>query len=159
MDSLRSLGNVPPRKMQSGAAALIRQSGSILDIATALCSRSNSAVGFVDQHRVLSLMEVLRWTANSCKAGLVVGALRIACNGLCTAARFHTAEENQDAFWGVTMGSIAFGITIDVPPFSILYVPSGLAPATANHVRRSSMTYCSKLMSEATGLRPCCRAS
>ena len=25
---------------------------------------------------------------------LVVGALRIACNGMCTAARFHAAEEN-----------------------------------------------------------------
>ena len=49
------------------------------------------------------------------------------------------------------MGSIAFGITIDVPPVSILYVPSGLAPADAYHVRRSSMTYCAKLMSEATG--------
>ena len=39
-------------------------------------------------------MEGLCRTANSCKAALVVGALRITCNGLCTAARFHTAEEN-----------------------------------------------------------------
>ena len=80
---------------KSGAAALIRRSDSILDIATALCSRSNSAIGFVNQHRVLSLMEGLCRTANSCKAGLVVGALRIAFHGLCTAARFHTDEENR----------------------------------------------------------------
>ena len=33
VDSLRNLGSLPPRKMQSGAVALIRQSGSILDIA------------------------------------------------------------------------------------------------------------------------------
>ena len=45
------------RGVLSGAAALVRQSGSILDIATALCSRSNSAIGFVNQHRVLSVME------------------------------------------------------------------------------------------------------
>ena len=32
-------------------------------------------------------------TASSRKAGLIVGGLRIACNGLCTAARSHTAEE------------------------------------------------------------------
>ena len=79
---------------KSGAAALIRQSGSILDIATAICSRSNCAFGFVNQHRVLSLMEGRCRAAKSCKAGVVVvGALRIACSGLCTAARFHTAEE------------------------------------------------------------------
>ena len=33
-------------------------------------------------------------TANSCKPGLVVGALRIACNGLCTDAMFRTAADN-----------------------------------------------------------------
>ena len=85
---------------ESGAAALMRQSGSILDVATALCSRSNTAIGFVSQHRVLSLMEGLCRTANSCKAGLVVGALRIACDGLCTAARFHAAEENPGCLLG-----------------------------------------------------------
>ena len=89
---------------QSGAATLIRQSRTILDIATAICSRSNCAIGFVNQHRVLSLMEGLCRTANSCKAGMVVGALRIACNGLCTAARFHTADGTQDAFWAATGG-------------------------------------------------------
>ena len=59
------------------------------------CSRSNCALGFVNQHRVQSLMTGLCRTANSCKAGLIMGALRIACNGLCTAARFHSAEENH----------------------------------------------------------------
>ena len=39
-------------------------------------------------------MEGLCRTAKSCNAGLVVGALGIACYGLYTAARFHTAEEN-----------------------------------------------------------------
>ena len=43
-------------------------------------------------------MEGFCRTANPCKAGLVVGALRIACNGLCTAARFHMAEENPGCF-------------------------------------------------------------
>ena len=85
---------------ESRAATLIRQSGSILDIATAVCSRPNSAIGFVNRHRVLSLVERLCRTTNSCKAGMVVGALRIAYNGLCTAARFHTAEENPGCLPG-----------------------------------------------------------
>ena len=42
--------------------------------------------------------------ANSCKAGLVVGVLRIACDGLCTAVRFHIAEENPGCLLGVHEG-------------------------------------------------------
>ena len=61
---------------ESGASAPIRQSGSILDIDTAI------------------------FAASWCKAGLVAGALRIAGNGLCTAARFHTAEENPGCLLG-----------------------------------------------------------
>ena len=79
---------------KSGAAAMLRQSGNILYIARDICSRSNRVLGFGSQHRVHLLMKGPCRTANSCKPGLVVGALRIACNGLCTAARFHTAEDN-----------------------------------------------------------------
>ena len=73
---------------------MLRQSGNILDIARATCSHSNRVLGFVSQPRVHLLVKGPCRTANSCKPGLVVGALRIACNGLCTAARFHTAEDN-----------------------------------------------------------------
>ena len=79
---------------KSGPATMLRQSRNILDIAKVICSRSKRVLGFVNQHRVHSLMKGLCRTAKSCKPGLVVGALRIACNGLCTAARFHTAEDN-----------------------------------------------------------------
>ena len=83
---------------------MLRESGNILDIATVICSRSFCALGFVNQHRVLSLMKGLCRAANSCKAGLVVGALRIACNGLRTVARFHTAEENPGSLLGCHEG-------------------------------------------------------
>ena len=84
-----------------GAAALTRHSVNILDVATALCSRYNSSIGCVNQHRVLSLMESLCRGASTCKVGNVVSALQIACNGLCTAARFHSAEENTGCLSGV----------------------------------------------------------
>ena len=61
------------------------QSGHILDVAKTICSRSNRVLGFVSQNRVHLLMQSLCRTANTCKPGLVVGALRIACNCLCTA--------------------------------------------------------------------------
>ena len=82
------------RTGQLGAATMLRLSGNILDIGKAICSRSNRVLGFVNLHRVHLLMKGLCRRANSRKPGLIVGALRIACNGLCTAARFHKAEDN-----------------------------------------------------------------
>ena len=61
---------------------------------TAKRTTFSSVLGSVNLHRVLLLMKDLCHTANSCKPGLVVGATRSACNGLYTATRFHTAEEN-----------------------------------------------------------------
>ena len=59
-------------------------------------------------------------------------------------------KKTQVAFWGATKGSIAFGITIDVPPFSGHDVPSGLAVANASRPRPSSMSFFSTLPSVAT---------
>ena len=49
MDSLRCLRDLRAHKMQSDAATLLRQSGNILDIAQAICKRSNRVLGFVNQ--------------------------------------------------------------------------------------------------------------
>ena len=92
MDGLQSLRNLPFHKMQSGAAAMIQQSGNIFEIASAICSRSNRALGFVSQHSVHLICKA-SLGANSCKADLIVGALRTACNGKCMAARLHSADE------------------------------------------------------------------
>ena len=75
--------------------------------------------------------------ANSCEAGFTVGAMRIEYDRLCTAARFHIAEENPGCLLCATMGSMAYGITIDVPPFATPFVLFGLAPANASHLRAS----------------------
>ena len=78
MDSVWSLRNLLFHKMQSGAAAMIRQSGNIFDIASAICSRSNRALGVVSQHRGPFNMKVCCRTANSCRAGIIVGSPRVA---------------------------------------------------------------------------------
>ena len=89
-----TLRNLPFHRIQSGAASMIRQSGNIFDIAQAICTRSNRVLGFFHPYRVHLLMMGSCRTANSCKAGLIVGAPRVACNGLCTAARLHSTDEN-----------------------------------------------------------------
>ena len=68
-----------------------RQRGSELDIANAICSRTNRVIDFVSQHRFRLLMLGLYRTANSCKPGLLVGALRIAY-GLWTETPLKTTQ-------------------------------------------------------------------
>ena len=79
------------------------------------------------------------------------GVLRIACNGLCTAARFHTVEGNPGCLLGCHDVLDCLRHTIDVPPCSNPYVLSGLALANVSHLRPSLMTYCSKVPFEVTG--------
>ena len=114
---------------------MIRLSGNILDIVPAICSRLSCALGFANQHRDHSITKGLCRTANSCKAVLIVGALRIACSGVCTAARFHAAEENPGCLLRC----------------STTFVPSGQPPPNVPHQRLSSMIYCAKLPFELTG--------
>ena len=92
-------------------------------------------------------MEGLFRTSNPCKAGLVVGALRTVCARLPDSILL---KKTLDIFRSATRGSIAFGITTDVPPVSNPYVPSGLAPANAFHSLRSSTRFFSKWLSVAT---------
>ena len=57
-------------------------------------------LSFVHQYRVHLLMKDHCRAANSCKVSLIVGAPRVACNGLCTAAKFHSADENPGCLLG-----------------------------------------------------------
>ena len=66
--------------------------------------------------------------ANCCKASLIVGALRVACNGLCTAARFHSGMKTLDASWDAAKDLIVHGTTINVLPCSAHFSLFGLVP-------------------------------
>ena len=59
-------------------------------------------LGFVSQHRVHLHTQGVCRTGNSCRRDLIVGALRIACNGLCTAAKFHNDEDDPGCRLGCT---------------------------------------------------------
>ena len=83
-----------------------RQSGSILDIATALCSRSNSAMGFVNLHRVLSHMEGLCRTAKLALMWEPCESCVMVCARL---PDFTRLKKTLGVFWSATTVSIAFG--------------------------------------------------
>ena len=79
---------------------LLRQSGNVLDIAQAVCRRCDRIVGFVNQCLVHLFMKGLCRVANSCKPGLLVGAVLVACNGLRTAARFDSIDDHRCCLLG-----------------------------------------------------------
>ena len=78
--------------MQSGAAAMIRQIGNIFDIVSAICSRSNRALGCVRQHRVHSLAMPLgmwrRITANDIAINVLPCSAPVLLPGLVLATAF-----------------------------------------------------------------------
>ena len=127
MGSLQNLRNLPFHKMQSGATSMVRESGNILDIPKAICTRSSRVLGFVNQYRVHLLM-----AANSFKAGLVMTVLRVACSGPCTATRFHTADENLRCLLGCGEGPDCSRYYTQCPTLfrSLL---SGLVPANVSY--------------------------
>ena len=99
-------------------------------------------------NNVFSLMEGRCRATNSCKSGMVVGVFPIAYNGLDTAARIHTAEENP----GCLLNRF--------PTCSNPYVPSGLAPANVSHPRLPSMSFFfQNCRPKRQALHPCCLAS
>ena len=64
IDSLHSPRDLPLHMTQAGAATLLRQKGNVLDIADAICSRSNRPLGFVNHHCVHLLLQGLCRAAN-----------------------------------------------------------------------------------------------
>ena len=122
---------------------MVRQSGNIFEIASAICFRSNCALGFVLQYRVQYLVKCLCLTANSCKTGLLVGALRIACNGLCTAARFHSADDIPGCLLGCSEGLDCSRHYNQCPTCSAPSLLSGLVLATASLPRLCNPWRCS----------------
>ena len=92
-DSLRTLRDLPFHKMQSGSATMIRQSGNIIDIATAICSRADCVLGFLNQHRVHSLMKGFCRTTQLVQSWSYRGRPED-CLQWPVGARFHTAEGN-----------------------------------------------------------------
>ena len=121
---------------KSGTAALMHQSGSILDIATVIFQPLQLCHWFCQLAPcALSVVQGLCRAANSCKAGLVVGALRITyCVQVHGCQIPHICRTSRMFFLLPPRGgSITFGTTIDVPPYSNPYVLSGLAPVLFCH--------------------------
>ena len=127
------------------------RSGSIFDIATAVCSRSDCAICFVNQHRALPPWEACAELPTHAKLGLSLGPCASHVTACALPPGSTQLKKTQDVFWSATIGSIAYGTTIAVLPFANHYVVFGPASANASQLQLCSTFFCSKLLSEATG--------
>ena len=60
-----------------------------------LSSRASKVLGPISRKRVADILPHMKLVSRASRPGLLVGFLRILCNGLCTAQRFHTVEHKH----------------------------------------------------------------
>ena len=65
------------------------------DFAGPLACRVSKVSGPISRHRVADILHHMKIVSRASRPWLLVGFLRILCNGLCTAQRFHSEEHGH----------------------------------------------------------------
>ena len=86
---------VPQNKKQKITTGLLLDKLHKQDFAGPLSSRASRVLGPISRHRVVDILHHMKSVSRASRTGLIVGFLRILCNGLCTAQRFHTEEHDH----------------------------------------------------------------
>ena len=86
---------VSQNKKQKIATGLLLDKLHKQDFAGPLSSRASRVLGPISRYRVADILHHMKIVSRASRAGLLVGFLRILCNELCTAQRFHTEERDN----------------------------------------------------------------
>ena len=100
LDRNDTLHDVPQNKKQKAATGLLLDKLHKQDFAGPLACRASRVLEPISQHRVADILPHMKIISRASLPGLLVGFLRILCNGLCTAQRCHTAEHNHRCRFG-----------------------------------------------------------
>ena len=92
---MENLMNLRKTKKQKVATGLLLDKLHKQDFAGPLSSRASRVLGPISRYRVADILSHMILVSRACRPGLTVGALRILCNVLCTAQRFHTEEHDR----------------------------------------------------------------
>ena len=55
--------------------------------------------GPISRHRITQVLVAVRKASRATRPGLIAGAIRVLCNGVCTSHRFCTENDDRDHFW------------------------------------------------------------
>ena len=95
LDRDDTLDETPQNKKPKVATGLLLYKLRAQDFAGPLSSRITRVLGQISRHRIADILPFLKRVSRASRPGLLDGFLRIFCNGLCTAQRFHTAEDDH----------------------------------------------------------------
>ena len=95
LDRNDTLDEVPQKTKQKVATGLLLDKLRKQDFAGRLSSRASKVLGPISRCRVADILPHMKLVSRASRPGLTVVFLRILCNGLCTAQRFHTEEHDH----------------------------------------------------------------
>ena len=95
LDRDDTLDEVPQNKKQKVTTGLLLDKLHKQDFAGPLSSRASKALGPISRYRVADMLHHMKIVSRASRPGVLVGFLQILCNGLCTARRFHAAENDH----------------------------------------------------------------
>ena len=95
LDRNGTLDEIPQNTWQKIATGLLLDKLHKQDFAGPLSSRASRVLGPISRYRVADILPHMKLKSRASRSGLLVGFLRILCNGLCTAQRFHTEEHDH----------------------------------------------------------------
>ena len=101
LDRDDTLDEVPQNKKQKVATGLLLDKLRKQDSAGPLSSRASKVMGPISRYRIADILHHLKLVSRASRPGLFVGFLRILCNGLCAAQRFHTEEHDHTCCVGM----------------------------------------------------------
>ena len=95
LDRDGKLDEVPQNKKHKVATGLISDKLYEQDFAGPISVRASKVLGPISRYRVADILHHMKLVSRASRPGPTVGVLRILCNGLCTAQRFHTEEQEH----------------------------------------------------------------
>ena len=95
LDHDGKLDEAPQKKKQKLATGLLRDKLCEQDFAGPISVRASKVLGPISRHRIADILPHMKLVSRASRLGLTVGILRILCNVLCTAQRFHTEDYEQ----------------------------------------------------------------
>ena len=95
LDRDDTLDETPQNNKQKVATGLLLDKLRTQDFAGLLSSRASRVSGPISRDHIADILPHMKRVSRASRPGLLVGFLRILCYGLCTARRFHAAENDH----------------------------------------------------------------
>ena len=80
---------------KKAATALLRDAIEIRDFSVPIAAPVSKILGPISRHLMAQILTMICDAARASRPGIAVGILRVLCNGMCTAQRFHVDDEEQ----------------------------------------------------------------